>query len=164
MSAPLSMIYKIKRLPVRLLDENLEDTTMAEVKYESFRQKMFKAPVTGKLLVSGTAGPVINHLYEQGRTCAGMSFVEHYSSKLQGDADTPPIAEVILLYGIGNEPAKNSEYATKLLEGILDHCKNKKVLLVVETHLSVTNFHTKYGIQFDNKLNIQLKAEDIWMS
>lgn len=164
MSTSLSMIYKIRRLPVRLLDETLEATTMPEVKREGFSQKMFKAPETGKLLVVGTAGPVINHLYEQGRSCAGMSFVEHFGAKLQGEVDKPPVSDVILLYGVGNEPAKNAEYATKLLEGIIDHCKNKKVLLVVETHLSVTNFHTKYGIQFDNKLTLQLKSEDVWMS
>ena len=159
----LKMVYRMRRLPPRLIDETLEETTMPEVKRAAFTEKLFKAPTVGKLLISGTAGPVINHLYQQGRTCAGMSFVEHYGAKLQSESDKPPISQVILLYGVGNEPAKNSEYGTKLLEGIIDHCKNKGVLLIVETHLSLTNFQAKYGLTFDNKLNLQLKSEDIWM-
>lgn len=163
MSVDLKMIYRLRRLPVRLLEEPLEATTMPEVKHELFRKKLFAAPISGKLLITGTAGPVINQLYQQGRTCVGMSFVEHYTAKLQGEADSIPKGEVLLLYGVGNEPARNAEYSTRLLEGIIDHCKNKDILLIVETHLSATNFNVKYGLKFDNKITLQLKEDAVWM-
>lgn len=163
MTVDLKRIYRLRKLPVRLLDEGLDSTTMPEVKHEGFRQKIFLAPSSGKLLVTGTAGPVINQLYQQGRTCVGMSFVDHYTAKLQGETDRPPIGEVLLLYGVGNEPAKNSEYATRLIEGVIDYCNNHNVLLIIETHLSATNFTVKYGLKFDNKIVLQLKEGAIWM-
>jgi len=163
MSTPTSLVYKSRRLPVRLLEEDWEATTTSKVKQEMLRQKIFKAPETGTLLVSGTAGPIINQLYQMGRKCAGLSLIEYFESKLQSEGEKPPVSEVIFLYGVGNEPAKSGEYGGKLISGLMEYCKNRGYLLVIETHLSPTNFEVRYGINITTKISIKLKAEDAWL-
>lgn len=155
--------FSVMHLPLRFLSESIDQTSYPKVKVPMLMEKLYLAPKTGTLLISGTAGPVVQHFMEQGRECAGMSFVEYYASKLEGNAERPPKGDVVVLYGVGNEAAKSADYSSKLLEGILDWCKNHEVLLVVETPMPITSFLTRYGIDFPNTLSLKLKQESSWI-
>jgi len=164
MALPVSSIYRVLHLPVRYTEEPYEQTTLIQSKIQDIQKKIYNAPSSGTLLISGTAGPIVNQLYEMGRKCYGISFVNFYNDKLSNeDTMLPGKVAVAVIYGVGNEPAKNSEYGSKLLGSILDYYKNKEVLVIVETPLTTSDFLVKYGIEFSNKLNIRLKKEEAWV-
>ena len=151
-------------LPRRFVDETLEKTTLAKARYKHFNDVMFKAPQEGVLLVSGTCGPVVNHLYEQGRDITGVNFVEYYEATFtENGRGSLPKSDVLVVYSVGAEPAKSKDFGTKLLGLIMEHAKNNNQLLVLETHLSKRDFEVSYGISIVNHYKLELKKEQIWV-
>lgn len=144
-------------------DINLVDTKMPKVKQEEFLKKIQNAPAKGRLLVSGTACPIINILYSLGKTVVGISFPEYFDSRFDDSSDflKPNAKDVVVIRAIGKEPAKNFEYSSKLLQGLLEYYQES--LVILETHFSKTNFETTYGISVSTHITLQLQEENSWL-
>jgi hypothetical protein len=146
--------YSVLGLPVHYHNVNYEDTKLIASKMSSTRDKISRAPNSGILLVTGTAAPIVNQfLDERKRKVVGFSFVDYYNSKLSNEETmSVPNGQVIVIYGIGTEPASNPQFASKLLNALLGGFKNS--LVILETDKSVSNFQTSYGILITNSISI----------
>ena len=101
-------------------------------------------------------------MFNQGKTLVGLSFPEYYESRFSEDVMSKPQAsQVVFIRAIGKEPAKNSEYASKLLQGLIEFYSGS--LIVLETVLSKTSFESTYGISVVTHLTLQKKEEDNWL-
>lgn len=159
----LKFMLKHLGLPARIATETYDKVEGVRSVIEKFREKIFNAPTTGVLLISGTASPIVLQFMDMGRKVAGVSFVDYYDSQFTEDKEPPPVKDVVLIYGVGIEPAKNPEYSGRLLNSLIDFYKNKEVLVIVETPLTLTNFAIRYGIDFSNKKALPLKKEKAWV-
>ena len=155
--------YGAKQLPLRYVQETFEGTTMAKTQIKILDEKLYRAPKSGILLITGTAGPIVNHLWQQGRRVVGMSFVEYFDGRFSDDRLVPLKADVVVLHGVGNEADGKKSFSTVLLTGIMDIYKNRETLLIIETHLSPTTFAVAYGVTIPNTKNIQMREAELWI-
>ena len=163
---PKTSIYAALRLPQRYASETYEDTDLARTRIATVKEKIFKAPVSSILLVSGTAGPIVNQLREMGKKAYGISFTEYYTDQFKEEekARLPSNkVDVIVVHGIGSEQAKNPEFSSRLLVSLLDFYKSRQVLVILETSLTVTDFQTRYQIDIPTSIRMHLKKEESWM-
>lgn len=65
------------------------------------------------------------------------------------------------MYNVGAEPAKNPEYASRLLQSLL--ATNSNRLVIIATLLTKSTFETTYGITFVNSIHIKPQKEDKWI-
>jgi len=162
---PTSSIYQALRLPVRYLGEDYDKSDMPKTRIKSLTDSIYKAPDKGQLLISGSAGPIINQLWEMGRKTFGISFTEYYESQFADDTDSrlPSKVSSIVVHGIGNERAKNFEFSTRLLVSLLDYYSSREVLVILETPLTITDFTQRYGIEIPTTLKLRMKKEASWL-
>lgn len=145
-------------------DTQLEDTKIPAKNIQALRDKIAKAPKKGVIVVTGTCCPIVNELFNDGRTIVGFSFSEYYDARFssENEVDKPKPAKVVVLRSVGKEPAKNFEYSTKLIQGIMEYYANS--LLIIETHLTKNAFETTYGIIVANHVSLLKKEEEPWLS
>ena len=156
-------LYQLRGLPIYYFGLTYSDTKLPQLKYEALQLKIAKAPTSGVLLVSGCAAPIVNQLMET-RKVMGVDFIEYYEERFTDkESSTLPNAPVVVLYGVGSEPARNSEYAARLLQSIIGQYKSSETLLIIETELTKSNFMTKYGIDIKNSVVVPLKEEEAWI-
>lgn len=162
---PLSSIYSAFHLPKRYATETYEDTELPKTQIPILTKKIYAAPKAGTLLVSGTAGPIINQLWEMGRKSYGIPFTEYYSDQFKEEKTQLPSnkVDVVVIYGIGNEQGKNPEFSTRLLTSLLDFYKSRDILVILETPMSKTDFQTRYQLDITTTLKLQLKKEQAWL-
>lgn len=161
---PPRTLYAFRGLPLYYHGLSYVHTKLPEFKAEAIKEKIDKAPSSGTLLVSGCAAPIVNQLMDKSVKVVGCNFVDYYESRFsEGDAMTLPSAPVVVIYGIGAEPAKNSDYATRLLNGIIESYRSVDTLLLFETTLTNSQFQTRYGIIVKNAVALPLIEEDTWI-
>ena len=154
------VIYLLSNIPLSYLGKTYEDY-LVKPKAVQLYQKITKAPPSGRLLVVGDPAPILNHLSED-RKVFGVDFVEYYESRFKDDSNSiPKSTEVLLIYNVGAEPAKNPEYASKLLQSLLATHNDK--LVIVATILTKTTFETTYGLTFVNSVTLKVKKEEQWI-
>ena len=162
---PITSILSAFHLPQRYASETYEDTDLPRTAISGLQQKIYKAPTSGTLLVSGTAGPIVNQLREMGRKTHGIPFTEYSTDQFKDEKVSLPSnkVEVVVVYGIGNEQAKNSEFSSRLLISMLDFYKSRQVLVIMETSLTITDFQTRYQIDTPTSIRMRLKKEQSWL-
>ena len=139
-----------------------DDIKLPKIKCMELKERLHKAPTSGKLLVTGTICPIVNEMFDLGKTMVGISFPEFYESRFSDEPlEKPNGAQVIFIRAVGKEPAKNSEYASKLLQGLLEYYSNH--LVIIETMFTKTSFESTYGISINNHLTLHKKEEDNWL-
>jgi hypothetical protein len=156
-------LYIFRGLPSFYHGLTYNNTKLAQLKQEQLQEKIANAPSSGTLLVCGCAGPIVNQLMTTQKV-TGLSFVEYFDSRLS-DSETLalPQSPVVVIYDIGSEPAKNTDYSSKLLSGIIASYKSGETLLILETQLTATNFAQKYGITIKNSVTLPLQEEESWI-
>lgn len=152
--------YKLLGLPVEYHDLSWADTKVPASKAELMESKLAKAPASGVLLVSGSAAPVVNYFMER-RKVVGLNFPEYFESKLSNEEtlETPKGA-VIVIYGVGSEPANNTTFSGKVLGALLSTYKS--CLVILQTDKTLSNFQTSYGLSIVNHFNIPEKDVEKW--
>jgi len=159
----LKYAYTAKQIPLRYVNETLEATTMAKTQMKILDEKLYRAPSSGVLLITGTAGPIVNHLWQQGRKVVGMSFVEYFDGRFSDEKLVPLKADVVVLHGVGSEADGKKEFSSTLLTGIMDIYKNRETLLIIETHMTPTTFAVTYGRTITNAKTVTLHEEEKWI-
>ena len=146
--------YSMLGIPSHYHGVTYEDTKLIASKMSATRDKISRAPTSGVLLVVGTAAPIINQLLEdRSRKVVGFSFVDYYNSKLSSEETMEvPKGQVILIHGVGSEPASNPQFAAKILNGLLGGYKSN--LVIIETDKTASSFQTAYGLVIANTINI----------
>ena len=146
--------YSVLGLPTSYYGMTYKDTKLPVPRAQDLEVKIKKAPTSGVLLVSGTAAPIVNQLLEMGgRKVVGLSFSDFYQSKLSNEeAMSTPIAPIVVIYGIGSEPANNTQFASKILNSLLSNYK--PCLVILETDKTVNNFQVAYSLAITNVLTI----------
>lgn len=156
--------YSILGIPRFYADIAYEGTTLLPTKQLAIRESIAKAPTQGLLLVSGCAAPVVNQLFALDRKVVGISFSELFDDRFKsGDNDSYPQSPVVLLYAIGLEAAKDKAFSMTILNSIISYYKARETLLILETHLTPSNFQTAYGLTVKNVLSINLKEAETWV-
>lgn len=153
------MIYGIYGLPPSYHGITYGDTQLVSVKQEQLREKVSNAPNSGTLTVQGTAAPIVNQLLKT-RKVRGIDFVERSTSAF--DQHTNPHAEVVVLYGVGSEVSMNGKVSGLVLRNLVEYYRNRKTLLVIETHLSKQELLSRYDFKVTNFMKILRKEEEIW--
>lgn len=153
-------IYSLSNIPLSYLGKTYSDY-LVKSKAIQMQQKITKAPSSGKLLVIGDPAPIINQLSGD-RKVFGVDFVEYYESRFKDDDNPiPKTTEALLIYNVGAEPAKNPEYASKLLQSLIAVHDDK--LVVIATVLTKTTFEATYGLTFVNSVTLKVKKEEQWI-
>jgi len=157
-------LYTFRGLPSFYHGLDYTHTKLSPLKQGQLQEKISSAPLSGTLLVCGCAAPIVNQLMPV-RKVTGLSFVEYFDSRLSdGDTLALPQSPVVVIYDIGSEPAKNTDYSSKLLAGIIASYKSGETLLILETQLTPTNFAQKYGVTIKNAVSLALQEEESWIS
>lgn len=157
----MSQVFKILGLP-RVV--SWEETGIKPAALRRTKEAISKAPENGKLVVSGVSSPVIQELYAQGRKIAAIDYVDIFNAKFTNEEiNLPPtrVGQVTLIYNVGNEPAKNFEYSSKVLATLLSKY-SATGLVVIETSLTPSNFNLQYSLNVKNKLVIPALEEILW--
>ena len=157
-------VLKMCGLPARYAEETYATTLLTKDKTATLRDSIFKIPQSARLLVSGSAGPIVNQLInEMNKKVVGCSFTEYFESKLSNEPISLPKASVVVIYSVGAEPARNKEFSTTILNSIIEFYRNNDTLLIFETPLTLTQFETTYGISIPNKRQIKIKPSSDWV-
>lgn len=141
-----------------------EDTGIKTAGLKQATSALKSAPQTGKLVVSGTASPMMVGFFEQGRKVAAINYFELFNAKFTDEPyELPPPRknQVTLISEVGKEPVKNFEYSAKLLQGLIASYESLGIV-IIETHLTPSTFNMQYGVNFTNKLIIPKKDEVVW--
>lgn len=155
------LAYQMLGLPTNYHNMTFKDTKLSEVKALDIEKKIAKAPASGVLLVSGTAGPIVNILMAT-RKVVGLDFSEFYQSKLSNEESMEtPRGAVVVIYGIGTEPANSSQFASKLLNSLLGSYKSS--LVILETDKTPNNFQTTYSLVVANTLTAPELDVEKWV-
>jgi len=155
-------VFKVLGLPKII---RINDTGAGPAVKRQVEKAIAHAPEVGRLIISGTASPVMQGLFKNGRKVAAISFLDLYNAKFTEDAlELPPprANQVTLIYAVGKEPVKNFEYSSKLLQGLMSSYESSG-LVIIETHLSPSTFNMTYGLDILNKLSIPTKNEEVWI-
>lgn len=157
------IVYSTLGLPTSYFGIGYEQTKLPAVKAQDIKAKIAKAPASGVLLISGCAGPVVNQLLEMGkRKIVGLSFSDFYQSKLSNEESmSTPMASVVVIHGIGSEPANNTQFASKVLNSLLGNYKS--CLVILETDKTVNNFQVAYSLSVANVLTIPELDTERWV-
>lgn len=141
-----------------------EETGIKAAGLKAAQNAIDHAPEKGKLVVSGVSSPILQGLFEQGRKVAAISYLELFNAKFTDkEFSMPPVraGQVTLIYDVGREPVKDFVYSSKLLSSLINSFEASG-LVIVETHLTPSNFNLQYSFDFKNKLTIPKKEEVVW--
>ncbi len=156
----LKMIYSLNNIPLEFIGQKLEDY-IPPTKLTSIKKKLTNMPTSGRLLINGTAGPVIN-LLSPDKKVFGIDFVQYYNCQFTDkDYYVPKNYDIYYIYNVGKEPAKTTTYSSKLLESFM--AIHKDAFIIVETSLNKTEFERTYQMSFINQLTIKPKKEEKWL-
>lgn len=162
MSVP-KQLYPLRGLPSYYHGLTYGDTKLPVTKVEGLVAKIDNAPERGVLLITGTAAPVVNQFMDKGVKVVGVSFIEYFESRFNEQECSLPSGSVVVIYDIGSEPAKSTDYSSRLLQSILATYRSVDTLVLLETNLTPTTFSQKYGTTISNSINLQLKEEETWI-
>jgi len=148
-------------IPVSYIGKIYEDF-VPKSKAEKLRDSISKAPTKGKLLVVGNPAPIINQLFESGRRMFGVDFIKYYESRFDGESTYHiPTSTDLLIYNVGAEPARSSEYGARLLNALLTQYSDNFVIVATIDTKNV--FETKYGLIFENTVTFKKEKEPKWI-
>jgi hypothetical protein len=159
-------VYGLRGIPPEYANISFEDTDTIKTKLKKYQLAIENAPTSGILLVSGTSAPVLNTLFDAKRKIIGLDFIDIYNSRFEEDKISYDgiISDVVLLKNIGLEPASSTTFASKLLSSIIGKYTSHNVLLILETHLTPSQFTQQYGIPIVNTMILKPKAETNWIN
>lgn len=160
----MSLLLKAYSLPASFDSVDYAATGLSKPRQGILHKKVAEAPMSGSLFVQGTAAPVINQLLDMGRKTRGIDFVDYVRNTFSDESLSLLEADVVLLYGVGNELSTNTNFSGKVLRHIITHYKKRGTLLVVESPLTASNVMTSYDVTFTNKTVIPETAEASWIS
>ena len=155
------LVYKHFKIPVTYIDVDYEDLDISKTKAAHLRGKMKSAPPKGLLFIKGSAAPVVNQLYGQGRSIRGINFVEHSDDAFGTHAY--PTADVVLIYNLGSEVSTNYNVSRQVLQKLLRYYKSQNTLVVVETHFAKSEVLHNYDVSTGNFLTLDDRADDVWI-
>ena len=151
------LTYKHYGIPVSYIGCSYKDLELSATRAKSLEKKLKAAPKSGLLVVKGVAAPVINQQVELGKSVAGINFAERSNSAFE--SFTNPKADIILVYGIGDEVTTNYNISRQVLNGILAYYKHRDTLVVIETVFGKTELRNNYDLTPTNFLTLEEKPE-----
>jgi len=154
-------VFKVMGLPKVV---TWEETGIKPATLRRTQEAIASAPQEGQLIISGVSSPVIQEFYKQGRKVTAIDYVDLFNSKFTDEEINLPPAragQVTLIYNVGNEPAKNFEFSSKILGALLKKFAANG-LVVIETSLTPSNFNLQYSMNIKNKFIIPMVEEDLW--
>lgn len=155
--------YGILGLPYHYYGISYEDTKLVPTRQKVIEESIDRAPTSGVLLVSGSAAAVVNQLLYK-RKVVGISFSELFDHRFGDESSgSYPNSPVVLIYAIGLEAAKSKEYSSTILNSLLSYYKARETLVILETHLTPSNFQTTYGLTIKNTISIPPKEDEAWV-
>ena len=154
-------VYKHYGIPISYLGVDYDDLDMPKAKETSLRGKIKNAPQKGTLFIRGTAAPVINQLFTQGRTIKGINFMARSETAFERHMN--PQADVILIYNVGSEISMNRQVSRQVLQAILKYYTSGVTLVIVETSFTKSELLHNYDISASNFLTLQEKKEEVWI-
>jgi hypothetical protein len=148
-------------LPTAYADITWEHTNLSLGREDILKDKTAKAPRAGLVVIRGTAAPMVLQLLDEGRTARGISFTERCGAAF--DTFENPIADVVVVYGVGDEISVSGKVTGQILRNLVQYYKAKKVLLILETTLTKSDILKTYDINAINFLSIGIKEEEKWV-
>ncbi len=156
--------YQFLGIPTFFHGLSYKDTKLVPTKQIAMEASILRAPTNGTLLVSGCSAPIVNQMIEAGKKVVGISFPELFDARFSDDTQGYPGGDIVLLYGIGSEPAVKKEFSSAILQSVMSYYKARDSLLILETPLTSANFQTTYGIAIKNTVVLTLQEEDAWIA
>jgi len=155
-----SVLAKYLNIPKLWLSEcALNGLPTAKVKRveEAVKTKLLSLP-KATVFVHGSPALVLHAALEAGvepADIAGVDFAKFFQDVLNSDASPEtPLKRLVFVYNVGREPAINTTFAAKLLDGIVGRVSDAGGIVVLSSDKAYTQVSEQYGVKTKNKLNL----------
>ncbi len=152
-----SLVYRHFNLPVSYVKMSWDSLDVTKVRVKHLIEKLKSAPKRGLLVIRGCAAPIINQQVSLDKSVIGIDFPERANKAFETIKN--PRADIILIYGVGDEVTTNYNISRQVLQAILAYYKTQDTLVVLETKFTLSELRTNYDLHPSNFLNLQEKEE-----
>jgi len=154
------VLYKIRGIPATYYGQEIKGVP---ARVDKIKNMVYNLPDKAiKLYTYGQIGgliPLLDDKYGSDNVI-GLSYREYFTSMFKDTNVVIPKAKVLILYDVGLEKALNLDFSSRVLQGLIKHLSNNNQHLILNSEMPYSKFTSRYGILFNNVLNVPT-VEDI---
>ena len=156
--------FYYKGLPQSWSSVSQEDFTISDSKLAVLLKKFQDLPKLKKPIkvFSNNIKLIVRESFEY-VNYSGVDFIKYFSATFNNQVDyqLPSSGDIVVIYNVGLEKVLNTQFSAKLLTGLIQQLMENNKHIVVDSHLSYSEFYKQYQIEFGNKIRIPEKKEEI---
>jgi len=147
-------------MPRSWYNENRKDYSISEERFNTLLQKLKNLPDKPILLYIQNACSIFVKELLDDYKIRGIDFVDYFKSVFENEKYELPQADIVVIYNVGIERALNTDFAARLLYGLIEQLKQQGTHIFLCSYLPYNEFFKKYNIEFVNKIVVGKKAEE----
>jgi predicted nucleic-acid-binding Zn-ribbon protein len=138
-----------------------DDYSISQERFENILAKLQNVPQKAVVYMQNGCKLFVPQLLDTYKFF-GIHFPSYFDATFNKDEqfEFPFAYDIAVIYDIGFEKALNTEFAAKLLLGLIKQIQNENKAIFLCSHLSYSEFYKKYEIDIVNKLSVKEKEEN----
>jgi hypothetical protein len=163
MENTLNLQYFYRGLPMSWASIDRDDFSITSNKLETLVGKFIELKSIDKpvKVYSNNIKVIVKEIFDV-IDIQGVDFIKYFENAFnnQGSFTLPTQGKVVVIYNVGLERAVNTQFSSKLLKGLIQQIQESNKHIVVDSHLTYSEFFKQYQIDFVNKIRIPAKPEE----